>query len=403
MKRLPVAVPEARRRLPLADMGRPIDRESRPIYAVWELTLRCDLSCRHCGSRAGKARHDELSTEEALAMVEHLAALGVREVTLIGGEAYLRDDWLDVVRAIHTHGMTPTMTTGGRGIDETKARAAAEAGLQAVSVSLDGLEATHDAVRGLQGSFAAATATLRHFHAAKVPVSVNTQVHRACAPEIPALLDVLLAHEAYSWQVALTVPMGRAADEPSIMLQPFELDAFYPVLAAEVLRARSRGVRVLRGNNVGYFGPFEEIFQADQPTDFACGCGAGRQVIGIEADGTIKGCPSLSTARWSGGTVREAPLVELWERAAELRVLREPRASTLHGYCSTCYYGPECGGGCTWMADALFGKPGDNPYCHHRVLELKSRGLRERVRRIEAPPGVPFDHGRFELVVEPWV
>jgi MoaA/NifB/PqqE/SkfB family radical SAM enzyme len=73
-----------------------------------------------------------------------MAALGVREVTLIGGEAYLREDWLEVVAEIARQGMTPTMTTGGRGIDAGRARAAQRAGLQSVSVSIDGLAATHD-------------------------------------------------------------------------------------------------------------------------------------------------------------------------------------------------------------------------------------------------------------------
>ena len=403
--RLPIATPasdDKRRRLPLADEARPIDRAARPIYAVWEVTLRCDLACKHCGSRAGRPREGELSTEEALDLVRQLAALGVREVTLIGGEAYLRDDWLAIVRAVRGLDMRCTMTTGGRGIDEARARGAAEAGLQAASVSIDGLEATHDAIRGLRGSFASALAAMRCFRAAGIPVSVNTQVHRGSVTEIPAILDLLVENGAYAWQVALTVPMGRAADFPSMLVEPYELDAIYPVLAAEVVRARRHGIYFFRGNDVGYFGPYEEVFQADHPTTYACGCGAGRDIIGIEADGAVKGCPSLATADWSGGTIREAPLVDLWERAEALRRLREPRARAAWGYCATCYYANECGGGCTWMADSLFGKPGNNPYCHHRVLELKRRGLRERVVRVEAPPGVPFDWGRFELLVEPW-
>src|SRR5438128_2222802 len=88
----PLAEP-ARRRLPLAQDARPKDRTARPINAVWEVTLRCDLACLHCSSRAGRARPDELTTAEALDLVDQMADLGVLEVTLIGGEVYLRDDW----------------------------------------------------------------------------------------------------------------------------------------------------------------------------------------------------------------------------------------------------------------------------------------------------------------------
>ncbi len=109
---VPTAEP-ARRHLPLADDVRAIDRRVRPICAVWEITLACDLACRHCGSRAGRDRPGELSTEECLDLVDQMAELGVKEVSLIGGEAYLRDDWTEIVRHIRRRGMTALLTAGG--------------------------------------------------------------------------------------------------------------------------------------------------------------------------------------------------------------------------------------------------------------------------------------------------
>src|SRR6266540_1816691 len=155
---LPIAphAEPSRRRLPLAEAARPIDRKWLPVYAVWEITLRCDLSCRHCGSRAGRERPDELSTVEALGLVRQMADLGVKEVTLIGGEAYLRGDWTEIARQVRKQGMICTMTTGGRGFSPERARAAKEAGIQSISVSVDGLEATHDGLRGVKGSYQAA-------------------------------------------------------------------------------------------------------------------------------------------------------------------------------------------------------------------------------------------------------
>jgi MoaA/NifB/PqqE/SkfB family radical SAM enzyme len=151
----------ARRYLPLAE-ARPEDASTRPILAVWEVTLRCDLACRHCGSRAGRERPDELTTEECLDVVQQLADLGTREVALIGGEAYLRDDWLGIVSAIRDRGMLATMTTGGRGVTRELALAAKRAGLHSVSVSLDGDEPTHDRLRGVRDSYGYAIAALAH-------------------------------------------------------------------------------------------------------------------------------------------------------------------------------------------------------------------------------------------------
>ncbi|MCA9709995.1 MAG: radical SAM protein, partial [Myxococcales bacterium] len=116
----------ARRRLPVVDAlprsgnryysERKAREHPSPTYAVWELTLACDQRCSACGPRAGKARGDELTTVEALDVVEQLAAIGVGEVTLIGGEAYLRDDIFDLVHFLTQGGVRVTMQTGGRGL-----------------------------------------------------------------------------------------------------------------------------------------------------------------------------------------------------------------------------------------------------------------------------------------------
>jgi MoaA/NifB/PqqE/SkfB family radical SAM enzyme len=129
------------KRLPLLAPG-----EFRPVYVVWEITLRCDQQCRFCGTRAGKRHPSELTTDEALDLVRQLAELGTKEIAIHGGEAYLRDDWLDIVRAIRAHGIDCTMVTGGRGFDRQRAREAQRAGLTAVSISIDGTESTHDAL-----------------------------------------------------------------------------------------------------------------------------------------------------------------------------------------------------------------------------------------------------------------
>ena len=367
---------------------------------MWELTLRCDTACAHCGSRAGAARPDELTTAECLHVVSALAALGVREVSLIGGEAYLRDDWLDIIRAIRQAGMRCNMVTGGRGVTSASALKASAAGLQAVAVSLDGDAAAHDALRRSPSSFQRAVEAVRHFRSAGLGVSVNTQLNRVTIPTLPALVDTMIREDVYAWQFALTVPMGRAADQPEVLLQPYELLDAFPILAREVSRARAQGIRISTGNNVGYFGPFEEVLRAELPCSHSLGCGAGSFTLGIEADGTVKGCPSLRTERWSAGNVRSASLTDIWERAVTLQELRTRSASELWGFCKDCYYADTCGGGCTWTADSLFGRPGNNPYCHHRALSLADQGLRERVVRRSPPPGKPFDRASFELLVE---
>ncbi|MEZ4225765.1 MAG: radical SAM protein [Polyangiaceae bacterium] len=401
-RHLPVApiAPPPKRHLPLADTVRPIDQQWRPIYAVWEVTLACDLACRHCGSRAGHARPDELSTEECLDLVRQMAAMDVKEITIIGGEAYLRDDWVEIVREIRKHGMQATMTTGGRGITRERARQAAEAGLQTVSVSVDGTEATHDRLRGVKGSYRSALDALKFLQEAGVRVSANTQINRLSIPEMPHVLETIAAAGAHSWQIQITVAMGRAADEPDVLLQPYDLLDLFPMLAELKKRCDEVGVRMWPGNNIGYFGPYESILRGTMPRGHMASCGAGRSTLGIEADGSIKGCPSLPTNAWTGGNIRDASLKDIWERTAELRYTRDRGTTDLWGYCATCYYADVCRAGCTWTGFTLFGKAGNNPYCHHRALEMKRVGKRERIVQKLAAPGEPFDHGGFELIEE---
>ena len=395
----PVAKPP-RRRLPLAEAVRPVDREWRPLYAVWEITLACDLACRHCGSRAGHARPEELSTAECLDLVNQIADLGVQEVTIIGGEAYLREDWVEILAAIRGRGMQATMTTGGRGVTPERAEAAAAAGLMSASISIDGAEATHDRLRGVTGSYRSALDALKNLRSAGVKVSTNTQINRLSMPELPEVLETIGAAGVHSWQLQLTVAMGRAADEPDVLLQPYDLLELFPLLAKLKERADELGVRIWPGNNLGYFGPYESVLRGTTPKGHMAGCGAGRSTLGIEADGAIKGCPSLQTGAWTGGNIRDDKLQDIWERAEPLRYTRSRTVDDLWGYCRTCYYADECRAGCTWTGFSLFGRPGNNPYCHHRALEMKRQGKRERLVQKASAPGEPFDHGAFDLIVE---
>lgn len=401
---LPIApkAPPAKKHLPLAPEARDVDRKWRPIYTVWEITLACDLACRHCGSRAGRERPDELNTEEALDLVRQLAELGCKEVTLIGGEAYLRDDWTQIAKAVTGFGMRCGITSGGRNFTEERARAAKEAGIASVSISVDGHRETHDALRGVKGSYDAALQAMRNLRAAGIPVTANTQINRGSMREMESLFDTLTAEGIRSWQIQLTVAMGRAADEPHILLEPYQMIEVMPMVARLKKRCVEKKVALWPGNNIGYFGPYETLLKGTMPRGHMASCGAGRSTLGIEANGDIKGCPSLPTADWVGGNIRENSLETIWERSAPLRYTRDRTVEDLFGYCRDCYYADTCRAGCSWTTHVLFGKPGNNPFCHHRSLELLREGKRERIVRVKEAAGLPFDHGEFEIVLEEW-
>lgn len=375
---------------------------SRPILAVWEITLACTLKCAHCGSRAGARRVGELTTAECLDVVAQLARMGVREVALIGGEAFLRSDWIEIIKAVRDHGMDCSMQTGGRGLTEQKIQKAVQAGLTSCGVSLDGLTALHDQLRGVPGSYDQAMAVLGHLRKHGIPSSVNTQIGSKIMPELPELMHRIVDVGAKNWQVQLTVAMGNAADKPELLLQPYQVLELMPLLAELHEEAMELGLLLQPANSIGYFGPYEHRWRiVDDALAHWQGCSAGKTSIGIEADGTIKGCPSLPTMPYAGGNVRQMSIAEMWELSDALRFARDRTVNDLWGFCRTCYYADVCRGGCTWTTHVLFGRPGNNPYCHYRALELARRGLRERVEKVADAPGDPFDYGRFNLIVEP--
>ena len=371
-----------------------VNSEFRPVYVVWELTLKCDLACRHCGSRAGRPRSEEMSLEEAKNIADQLAQMGTKEVTFIGGEAYLYPNWQEIISYTNSLGITCTMTTGGRALTLEKCKELARAGVRGVSVSIDGLEETHDKLRAVKGSFQATMQALANIQKAGMIANSNIQINRLNLQELESLAELLLNQGIRVWQVQLTGPMGRAADRPEWLLQPYEMLDLMPRLEKIAKLFKENGATLNAANNLGYYGPHESEIRYQ----FWKGCGAGRHVLGIESNGDVKGCPSLPTAPYIGGNLRETALKDIWQ-TKQLAFARENREDELWGYCKSCYYAKLCKGGCSWTSHTLLGRRGNMPYCHHRVLELAKQGLGERIRLKEKAQGQPFDFGLYELDV----
>ncbi|MFO0552745.1 MAG: radical SAM protein [Polyangiaceae bacterium] len=392
---------------------RPEDRDRVfPLYVVWEITMKCDQPCAHCGSRSGRARPDELGTEEVLEVARALGRMGSREVTLIGGEAYLRADCADIIRELVKAGVRVSMQTGGRAFTRERALAFKEAGLSSLGVSIDGLALTHDKLRGNLGSFSAAMRALDAAREAGLVLSTNTQINKLNLPELEKLAALFQDSGVAVWQTQLTGPLGRAADHPEWIIDPWQMVEIVDRLAAIQLDAVARyeaGGRigepfnVFANNNIGYFGPHEVTLRS-RPYGWEThwrGCSAGIYLLGIESDGTVKACPTLPTEPYNGGNVRDMSLEQLWERSELLRFARERTTDELWGFCKTCRYADVCKAGCSWTTHTTFGRRGNNPFCYHRVIQLQKKGIRERLVPVQRAPGKPFDFGRFELVEEP--
>lgn len=346
-----------------------------PRICVWELTLACNMKCGHCGSRAGKARPDEMSPDEAQRVACELAELGCKRVTLSGGEPILRKDWGAIAKTLTSNGVKVNMVSNGWAWTEETVQTARDSGLSNVCFSIDGLRETHDEIRR-EGSFDRAMHAFDLCKAAKLPTASIMTINRKNLAQIDAVHDMLVEMGVRLWQPQLSDAMGNQRDNITWAFHPEEM----PEVEAKLGEVMKRSpMRVTVGDNIGFYGPNEELFRGDSTFGFWVGCFAGCQVVGIEADGKVKGCLSQQDPAFVEGNLRQSSLREIWERPGAFAYNREFTVDQLEGFCRDCRYNDICRGGCTCSAHFASGSKFDNPFCVYRVNELKKRGVTEKI------------------------
>src|SRR5262249_3609920 len=160
----------------------------------------------------------------------------------------------------------------------------------------------------------AAVSTLRKAKDAGLVTSVNTTIGPRTIEDLPELFEHLVDLRIGHWQGQLTVPMGNAADHEEILLQPYQPNELMPLLTYLYQKGLQHNILLEPSNTIGYFGPYEHVWRVEtEGLPHWSGCQAGETGIGLEADGTIKGCPSLATVRYASGNVRDMSYEQLEE------------------------------------------------------------------------------------------
>lgn len=342
-----------------------------PRTAVWELTLGCNLCCRHCGSRAGQPRERELSADEAFSLADELVDLGLERITLSGGEPTLCEYWVELGARLVKAGIKVNLISNGMGWNGDHARRAKEAGFESAAFSVDGFAFAHDHIRGVEGAFDHVLEAFAACREAGLPIGCVTTVYKHNWRDLRKLRAFLHDQGVRSWQVQIGNPAGNMSDHPDLVIVPQDLLEIVPELAA--LRREDEKPDVYIGDNVGYFGPYEkDLRDTGREIDFWLGCRAGLQVVGIESDGGIKGCLSLPSElnredRFLEGNVRRRSLTDIWCDPDAFSYNRKFSVSRLSGFCALCKYNEVCRGGCLWTAFSHSGDRYENPFCYYRV------------------------------------
>jgi len=316
-----------------------------PICLTWELTYACNLACIHCLSSSGRRDPGELTTAEARAVIDELAALQVFYVNIGGGEPTIRPDFYDLVDYAVASGVGVKFSTNGTTITPERAARLAGSDYIDVQISLDGATAVvNDPIRG-EGSYAAALAAMEQladagFGAFKISVVV-TRTNAGQLDAFEALAD------RFGAQLRLTRlrPSGRGADSwPEL----------HPTAAQQrdLYRWIVDRPHVLTGDSFFHLSALGEALPGLNL------CGAGRVVCLIDPVGDVYACPFVLHDEFRAGSVRDpGGFAAVWRESELFLSLREPQSA---GACASCGSFDACQGGC--MAAKFFtGLPLDGP------------------------------------------
>ncbi|MBN1773714.1 MAG: radical SAM protein [Deltaproteobacteria bacterium] len=302
-----------------------------PLLVQWMATARCPLRCPHCLAHEDGPARVELSTAEALDLVDQVVDLGVGEFLITGGEPLVREDLPVVLDRLRGRAASWSLNTAVLPTGEAK-RAIERHPPVFAAVSLDGPREVHDAFRGRSGAFDEALASLAFFRSLGVRTAAGTTITRANLPSLEETAAVVARSGASSWGIHLLFPEGRAAKRPDLFPNRRQLAR----LMRFVARLRPH-FPVTFADEFGWCGDWEPLLR-----DGPLACGAGRLQCVVLPDGEVVPCTTQDRTT-SAGNVRQRPLAELWRDGfAELRA-RRPR-----GRCGSCGYFPACGGGC-WL------------------------------------------------------
>lgn len=336
-------------------------------YLFLEVTQRCNLSCRHCGSDCGsQPRLEELTTDEWLAFFDYLAErFDTRELLAVvtGGEPLCCPRIEDLLGRLKKNGLTWGMVSNGWALDPKRMDMLMQQGLHSLTISLDGIESSHDWLRGREGSFARAVQALKLAVTAGVPVlDVVTCVNPRNLSQLPEVMALLRDIGVPKWRLFTIFPKGRAKTDPSV--RPSE-DQIRELMAwiANQRRAVEDSDFIVEYCCEGYLPKDVDATVRDQPYF----CRAGINIASVLCDGAVSACPNI-TRSLVQGNIRTHDFHTLWEQ--EFKPFRH-REWMKRGPCTQCKEWKRCQGNSLHLWDD---ETEQTVLCHHRVLRDKGVG-----------------------------
>lgn len=350
----------------------------RPVV-FWNLTDRCNLSCTHCYSKSGPGRttEGELTTAEALSVIDDLADMGIPLILFTGGEPLLREDIWDLANHAKYRGLKMALSTNGTLITPNIAHKIKDSGIEYAGISLDGAQAeTHDRFRNSPGAFEQATRAFSSCKEAGLRCGVRVTLTKENCRELEALVDLALSLGASRFCLYWLVPTGRGSDSYARL----QLDRDEVTDALSLLYRKAKETDPAAMEFLTVDAPQDCIhllasMEQDRSEDLADarelleslkgGCSAGTRVANIDAQGNVFPCQFARSPEFLVGNIRDRLFSEFWSDSSNPVLARFREMQGLFGgRCEICNYRELCGGGCRVRAHARDGNFfAEDPFC----------------------------------------
>ncbi len=329
-----------RQRLGL-ELQRSLQKTNQQLHPLrtlfWECTLRCNMSCRHCGSDCKVAPSvPDMPAADFLKVIDSITPhVDTHKVFIIftGGEALLRDDLEQVGLELYRREYPWGVVTNGFLLDEKRLESLLASGMHSITISLDGFEQQHNWIRRHPQSFEHATKAIQLLVKQKdllwdIVTCVNPQNY----PHLNEFKEYLVSLGVPAWRLFSIFPMGRAANDPELQLS----DKQFRGILDFIKECRENDSRLhVSYACEGFLGEYEQKVR-----DHFFYCRSGVEVASIRCDGGISGCTSVRSHMDQGNIYRD-DFWDVWQN--RFQVMRD-RSWTKKDQCKDCKVWRYCEG-----------------------------------------------------------
>lgn len=363
-----------------------VNAKARRPVVVWSLTRTCNLRCLHCYTDSDARRYaGELSTEQALDVVEDLARFQVPAVLLSGGEPLLRHDFWTLLTAAREKGLRCVLSTNGTLISEEIAQRLKNEGILYAGISLDGIDEVHNHFRGKPWAFEKTVRGVRNCKAIGLKVSLRITLTRHNANDLDRFFDFIEAEQIDRVCFYHLAYAGRGRTMVAEDLAPRETRAAVDKILAKARDFHNRGLVkdiLTVANHADAVYVYLKLLQEDAARAKEVrrllewnGGGANSSGIGIsniDFLGNVHADQFWQTL--SFGNVKERPFSVIWEdRSHPIMAGLKNRLPLLKGRCRQCQWQSICGGSMRVRAEAVYADPwAEDPACYLTDEEILS-------------------------------